>query len=130
MAGDQESTMAQSPKAPGPKRRHDQQHVQALKDRLLSEIALATKARGLSDTAAADVAGERIEALENVLRGRHAASGIVRLMRTLACLGVPVSLSVTPASTMLRAGERRTVIRYRTLKQRSPESEAISGERT
>lgn len=109
--------MAQSAGATEPKRRRDERHVQALKDRLLSEIALAMKARGLSDAAAADVAGERIEALENALRGRHAASGIVRLMRTLACLGVPVSLSVTPASTMLRAGERRTVIRYRTLKQ-------------
>jgi predicted XRE-type DNA-binding protein len=105
--------MAQSGRAAGGKRHRDEQHVRALKDRLLMEIALTIEARGLSDAAAADVTGERIETLENVLRGRYAAYGIVRLMRALACLGVAVSLSVTPASTMLRAGERRTVIRYR-----------------
>jgi transcriptional regulator with XRE-family HTH domain len=109
--------MAKSAGAPGGKRRRDADHVRSLKERLLWEIALAIEARGLTDEAAADVTGERIETLENVLRGRYAAYGIVRLMRTLARLGVPVSLSVTPASTMLRAGERRTVIRYRRLKQ-------------
>ena len=34
-------------------------------------------------------------------------------MRALARLGVPVSLTVTPATTMLRTGERKKVIRYR-----------------
>jgi hypothetical protein len=109
--------MAQSARASGGRRRRNEQHVRALKDRLLMEIASAIEARGLSDVAASEVTGERIETLENVLRGRHAPYGIVRLMRALACLGVPVSLSVTPASTMLRADERRTVIRYRTLKR-------------
>lgn len=117
MPRSQKVMMAQSARAPGGNRRRDEGHVRALKDRLLMEIAPAMKARGLTDAAAADVTGERIEILENVLRGRHVAYGVVRLMRALACLGVPVSLSVTPASTMLRAGERRTVIRYRTLKQ-------------
>jgi predicted XRE-type DNA-binding protein len=117
MACSQKLTMTQSAGAPGGKRRPDAHHVRSLKERLLWEIALAIEARGLTDEAAADVTGERIETLENVLRGRYAAYGIVRLMRTLARLGVPVSISVTPSSTMLRAGERRTVIRYRRLKQ-------------
>ncbi len=105
--------MAQSAGATEPKRRRDDSHVRALKECLLWDIALAIEQRGLTDEAAAEVTGERIETLENVLCGRYAAYGIVRLMRTLARLGVPVSLAVTPASTMLRAGERRTVIRYR-----------------
>jgi predicted XRE-type DNA-binding protein len=105
--------MAQSARPSEPKRRRDEGHVRSLKECLLWEIALAIEQRGLSDEAAAEVTGERIETLENVLRGRHAAYGIVRLMRTLARLGVPVSLSVTPASTMIRAGERRKLIRYR-----------------
>lgn len=94
--------MAQSARAPGPKRHRDEQHVRSLKECLLLEIALAIKQRGLTDEAAADVTGERIETLEDALRGRNAACGIVRLMRTLARLGVPVNISVTPASTMLR----------------------------
>jgi len=101
-----------------PTRRRDENHVRSLKEALLWEIGLAQGERDISDAAAAEITGERMETLKDVLRGRHAASGIVRLMRTLARLGVPVSLSVTPASTMLRAGERRQVIRYRT--QRSP----------
>jgi hypothetical protein len=105
--------MAQSAGAPEPKRRRDDNHVRSLKERLLWEIAVAIEQRGLTDEAASDVTGERIETLQNVLEGRYAAYGIVRLMRTLARLGVPVSISVTPASTMLRAGERRQVIRYR-----------------
>jgi hypothetical protein len=105
--------MAQGARAPGGKRGRDADHVRSLKECLLWEIALAIEARGLTDEAAADVTGERIETLENVLRGRYAAYGIVRLMRTLARLGLAVSLSVTPSSTMLRAGERRNVIRYR-----------------
>jgi Helix-turn-helix domain len=104
--------MAQSARAPGGKRRRDADHVQSLKECLLWEIALAIEERGLSDEAAAEVTGERIETLENALRGRHGAYGIVRLMRTLARLGVPVSLSVTPASTIIRAGECRKLIRY------------------
>lgn len=105
--------MPQNASAPGLRRRHDESHVRSLKNALLLEIGLALEARGISDAAAADVIGERIETLQNVLRGRNAAYGIVRLMRTLARLGVPVSLSVTPASTMLRAGTRKQVIRYR-----------------
>jgi transcriptional regulator with XRE-family HTH domain len=111
--------MAQSTIAPGRNRHRDEQHVRSLQECLLWEIALAMKARGLSDADAAAVTGERIETLQHVLRGRNAAYGIVRLMRALARLGVPVSLSVTPASTMLRAGERRQVIRYRTGRQQS-----------
>jgi len=110
-------TMAQSASAPGLRRRRDENHVRSLKEALLWEIGLAQGERDISDAAAAEITGERMETLTNVLRGRNAASGIVRLMRTLARLGVPVSLSVTPASTMLRAGERRQVIRYR---KRSP----------
>jgi predicted XRE-type DNA-binding protein len=106
--------MAQSARAPGLRRRGDQSHLRSLKESLLWEIALAIEQHGLTDEAAAEVTGERIETLQNVLQGRYAAYGIVRLMRTLARLGVPVSLSVTPASTMIRAGERKTVIRYRT----------------
>jgi hypothetical protein len=106
-------TMAQSTIAPRPNRHRDQQHARALKECLLWEIALAIETRGLSDEAAANATGERIETLQKVLSGRHDAYGIVRLMRALAGLGVPVSLSVTPASTMIRAGERRNVIRYR-----------------
>ncbi len=117
MAGSQELTMAQSASASGDKRRCDADHVRSLKESLLLEIALAIEAHGLTDEAAAAVAGARIETLENVLCGRYAAYGIMRLMRSLARLGVHVSLSVTPASTMLRAGERRTVIRYRRLKR-------------
>jgi transcriptional regulator with XRE-family HTH domain len=105
--------MAQSARAPGLRRRRDEGHVRSLKESLLLEIARAIEQRNLTDEAAAEVTGERIETLENVLRGRHAAYGIVRLMRTLARLGVPFSISVTPASTMIRAGERRKVIRYR-----------------
>jgi predicted XRE-type DNA-binding protein len=105
--------MAQSAGATKPNRRRDDGHVRSLKERLLWEIALAIEQRGLTDAEAAEVTGERIETLQDVLEGRHGATGIVRLMRTLARLGVPVSLSVTPASTMLRAGERRQVIRYR-----------------
>src|ERR1700739_4084521 len=105
--------MAQSTIAPGPERHRDQQHARALQECLLWEIALAIEARRLSDAAAADATGERIDTLQSVLRGRPAAYGVVRLMRALARLGVPVNLSVTPASTMLRAGERRNVIRYR-----------------
>ena len=111
-------------------RHRDERHVRALQDRLLLEIGLAIKARGLSAAAAADVTGERIETLQIGLGGRRAASGIVRLMRALACLGIPVNISVTPASTMLRAGERRTVIRYRTRKQRSPDERSDIRERT
>ena len=96
-----------------PNRRRDESHVRALKEALLLEIGLALEERGISDAAAAEVLGERMETLKDVLRGRNAAYGIVRLMRTLARLGVPVSLSVTPASTMLRAGARKQVIRYR-----------------
>lgn len=91
----------------------DENHVRSLKNALLWEIGLALGQRGISDEAAAAVTGERMETLRNVLRGRNAAYGIVRLMRTLARLGVPVTLSVTPASTMVRAGERRNVIPYR-----------------
>lgn len=105
--------MAQNAKSPGGERRRDDSHVRSLKESLLWEIALAIEQCGLTDEAAAEVTGERIETLQNVLEGRHAAYGIVRLMRTLARLGVPISISVTPASTMLRAGERRNVIRYR-----------------
>lgn len=105
--------MAQGAGAPGLRRHHDENHVRALKNALLLEIGLALEARGISDSAAADVIGERIESLKDVLRGRNAAYGIVRLMRTLARLGVPVSLSVTPASTMLRSGARKQLIRYR-----------------
>jgi hypothetical protein len=112
-AADEALTMAQSAGVPGGKRRRDADHVRSLKECLLWEIALAIEARGLTDEAAADVTGERIETLQNVLEGRYAAYGIVRLMRTLACLGVPVSMSVTPASTIIRAGERRKLIRYR-----------------
>jgi hypothetical protein len=106
-------TMAQSTIAPKPNRHRDQQHARALKECLLWEIALAIEARGLTDEAAADATGERIETLQKVLSGRHEAYGVVRVMRALARLGVPVNLSVTPASTMLRAGERKNVIRYR-----------------
>jgi len=106
--------MAQRAGAPGLRRSRDDNHVRSLKEALLLEIGLALEARGITDAAAAEVIGERIETLKDVLRGRHAAYGIVRLMRALARLGVPVSLSVTPASTMIRAGERKTVIRYRT----------------
>jgi predicted XRE-type DNA-binding protein len=114
--------MAQRARATESKRRRDNSHVRSLKECLLWEIALAIEQRGLSDEAAAEVTGERIETLQNVLEGRHAAYGIVRLMRTLARLGVPVSLSVTAGSTMIRAGERRQVIRYRagTSETRSP----------
>jgi len=107
-------TMAQNASAPGLRRRRDENHVRSLKEALLWEIGLALEQRGITDEAAAEITGERMETLKDVLRGRHAAYGIVRLMRALARLGVPVSLSVTPASTMLRAGERKQVIRYRT----------------
>jgi hypothetical protein len=59
------------------------------------------------------VVGERVETLRNPLRGRQTAYEIIRLMRVLARQGVLVSQSVTPASTMLRTGERKTIIRYR-----------------
>jgi hypothetical protein len=94
--------------------RRYEKHVQALKDAILLEIGLALEAQNITDEAAGEVIGARVETLKDTaLRGRHAAYGIVRLMRALARLGVPVSLSVTPASTMLRAGERKTIIRYR-----------------
>ena len=97
-----------------PKNRHYEKHVRSLKDAILLEIGLAIEARNLSDEAAGEVIGARVETLrDTALRGRHAAYGIVGLLRALARLGVPVSLSVTPASTMLRAGERKTIIRYR-----------------
>jgi hypothetical protein len=111
-------TMAQSPSASGLTRRRDEDHVRSLKEALLWEIGLAQEQRGISDAAAAEITGQGIETLKDALRGRRAAYGIVRLMRALARLGVPVSLSVTPTSTMLRAGERRQVIRYR--RDRSP----------
>jgi predicted XRE-type DNA-binding protein len=81
------------------------------------EIGLALEARGIADANAVEVLGEPIEALNDVLRGRHASYGIVRLLRVLARAGVQVSLSVTPTSTMLRAGENRKVIRYREPKE-------------
>jgi hypothetical protein len=93
-------------------RRHED-HARALKDALLLEIGLVMEAKGIPDTAAEETMGERVEVLRNALKGNRASYGIVRLMRALSRLGVPVSLSVTPASTMLRAGEHRTVIRYR-----------------
>jgi hypothetical protein len=96
------------------KNRRYEQHVRSLKDAILLEIGLAIEARNITDEAAGQVIGAPVETLKDTaLRGRHAAYGIVRLMRALARLGVPVSLSVTPASTMLRAGERKTIIRYR-----------------
>lgn len=106
-------TIAQRARTPEVKRRRDENHVRSLKECLLFEIARAIEQCGLTDEAAAEVTGERIETLENALRGRYAAYGIVRLMRTLASLGVPVSISVTRASTIIRAGERRKVIGYR-----------------
>jgi hypothetical protein len=90
-------------------------HAGALRDAILWEIALALQAQNITDEAGSAVIGEPVETLRNPLRGRQAGYEIVRLMRALARLGVPVSLSVTPASTMLRAGERKKVIRYREL---------------
>jgi hypothetical protein len=96
------------------KNRRYESHVRSLKDAILWEIGLTIEAQKLTDEAAGQVIGARVETLKDTaLRGRHAAYGIVGLMRALARLGVPVSLSVTPASTMLRAGERKTIIRYR-----------------
>ena len=95
------------------KNRYDAKHMRALKEAILWEIGLAAEAQNLTDDAASEVVGERVESLRDPLRGRQASYDIIRLMRALARLGVPVSLSVTPASTMLRAGERKTVIRYR-----------------
>ncbi len=96
-----------------PKNRHYAKHIRALREAILWEIGLALEAQNIADEAAGAVVGEPVETLRNPLRGRQAPYDIVRLMRALARLGVPVSLSVTPASTMLRAGERKTVIRYR-----------------
>lgn len=88
-------------------------HVRTLRDAILWEIALALQAQNMTDDAGSAVVGEPVETLRNPLRGRQAGYEILRLMRALARLGVPVSLSVTPASTMLRTGERKKVIRYR-----------------
>jgi hypothetical protein len=96
-----------------PKARHYAKHMRALRDAILWEIALALEAQNITDEAGGAVVGEPVETLKNPLRGRQAGYEILRLMRALARLGVPVSLSVTPASTMLRAGERKKVIRYR-----------------
>jgi hypothetical protein len=94
--------------------RRYEKHVRSLKDAILLEIGLAIEARNLTDEAAGAVIGARVETLKDTaLRGRHAAYGIIALMRALSRLGVPVSLSVTPVSTMLRAGERKKIIRYR-----------------
>jgi|GEM_PF-2604793 len=95
------------------KSRYAAKHMRSLKEAILWEIGLAIEAQNLTDEAAGAVVGERVETLKDPLRGRQASYDIIRLMRALARLGVPVSLSVTPASTMLRAGERKTVIRYR-----------------
>jgi hypothetical protein len=95
------------------KNRHDAKHMRSLKEAILLEIGLAIEAQNLTDEAAGEVVGERVATLKDTLRGRQASYDFIRLMRALARLGVPVSLSVTPASTMLRAGERKTVIRYR-----------------
>lgn len=95
------------------KNRYDAKHMRTLKDAILYEIGLAIEAQDMTDEAAGAVVGERVESLRDPLRGRLASYDIIRLMRALARLGVPVSLSVTPASTMLRAGERKAVIRYR-----------------
>jgi hypothetical protein len=88
-------------------------HVRSLKDAILLEIGLTIDVQKLTDQVAGEVIGERVEILEDMLRGPQASYGVIRLMRVLARLGVPVSLSVTPASTMLRAGERKRIIRYR-----------------
>jgi hypothetical protein len=96
-----------------PKNRHYVKHTRALKEAILWEIGLAIEAQNITDEAAGEVIGERVETLRDTLRGRQASYDILRLLRALARLGVPVSLSVTPASTMLRAGERKTVVRYR-----------------
>lgn len=106
------SLRAESPMT-APKNRHDVKHVRSLKEAILLEIGLAIEAQDLTDEAASEVVGERLETMKNTIRGRQASYDIIRLMRALARLGVPVSLSVTPASTMLRTGERKTVIRYR-----------------
>jgi hypothetical protein len=85
-----------------------------LKDLILWEIGLIAGQRNIADDALGELIGERIDNLaKTALAGRHASYGIVRLMRALARLGVPVSLTVTPATTMLRTGERKKVIRYR-----------------
>lgn len=95
-------------------------HVRALRDAILWEIALALQAQNMTDEAGGVAVGEPVETLRNPLRGRPASYEILRLMRALARLGVPVSLSVTPASTMLRAGERKKVIRYREPAEEAP----------
>jgi hypothetical protein len=100
-------------------KRHHAKHMRSLKEAILLEIGLAIEAQNLTDEAAGEAVGERVETLRNPLRGRQTAYEIIRLMRALARLGVPVSLSVTPASTMLRAGERKTIIRYREMAERS-----------
>jgi hypothetical protein len=88
-------------------------HMRALRAAILLEIGLALEAQNITDEAAGAVVGEPVETLINPLHGRQAGYEILRLMRALERLGVPVSLSVTPASTMLRAGERKKIIRYR-----------------
>lgn len=95
------------------KNRLYEKHIRSLKDALLLEIGLAIEAKNITDEAGGEIMGERVETLKNALAGRHASYGIVRLMRALSLLGVPVNLSVTPATTMLRAGEHKKVIRYR-----------------
>jgi 16S rRNA G527 N7-methylase RsmG len=99
-------------------KRHYAKHMRSLKDAILLAIGLAIEAQNLTDEAAGEVVGERVETLKDTLRGRQTSYDFIRLMRALARLGVLVSLSVTPASTMLRTGERKTIIRYRETAER------------
>jgi hypothetical protein len=74
-----------------PKNRHYAKHVGSLKAAILLEIGLALEAQNITDEAAGEVIGERVEALKDTLRGPQASYGIIRLMRALARARQPVS---------------------------------------
>jgi hypothetical protein len=102
------------------KNRHYAKHMRSLREAILLEIGLAIEAQNITDEAAGEIIGERVETLRNTRRGQQTSYDFIRLMRALARLGVPVSLSVTPASTMLRAGEHKKIIRYRESAEGAP----------
>ncbi|MBR0707952.1 XRE family transcriptional regulator [Bradyrhizobium liaoningense] len=69
-----------------------------VKSHLCHEIATIAEPRGLAAAALADLAGEPVDDVERMLRSRHDAYEVWRLIKVLTALGADVGITVFPDS--------------------------------